>query len=184
MLSDPNASVRENAVIVLQELYRFYAEGITNLLNKSNIRPVQLKEILDRFENIQIEENIILIPELEEVPKSTKKKTLSIDLIESKTSHTNLKPITHSVSPTDNGMSSNSDIESMIVTERDLPQEFEQISAILKNSKEDWNNRIKAMKIIQSIVVGGAYSYPSFFTAFNGAKESLGKQVCFDYYFF
>ncbi len=177
MLSDPNAAVRESSFIVLQELYRFYGEGIVNLLNKSSIRPVQLKEIMDRFENIIVEENVIIIREVEETPKSAKKKpTIDVEKIVQMNAKSTIAP--PSLSPTESGFTTGYDIEPININERDLLMEFEQISNILKTSKEDWNARIKAMKTIQSIIAGGAYTYPTFFTAFSSAKESLGKQVC------
>jgi len=76
-----------------------------------------------------------------------------------------------------------------VYTEKELANEFEAFTVVLNGTAADWNKRLKALKRLQGLIIGGAYhigNFPTLMTKLyvhissqlNDLRSAISKEAC------
>lgn len=185
LLSDPNLSVREAAILCIEEMYTQAGPQFRDELHRYNLPSSMVKDINARLEGIQ--------------PKVRSSDGIPSGYItgEIKTSNVNAKkssPKAKSSSREASLFGAEGDVTEKpvdpikIYSDKELVREIEKIASILVPEK-DWSVRIAAMQRIEGLVLGGAADYPCFrgllkqlggplSTQLSDRRSSIVKQAC------
>ncbi|OMO99320.1 CLIP-associated protein [Corchorus capsularis] len=185
MLSDSTQSIREAAILCIEEMYmqfgpKFHAELQRHKLPSSVIADIniRLKQIEPNVSSIDglvcstspYEVDLVKVNQAESSPKKKRSiKDISVSGGEIDVTDKPVVPVT-------------------LHSEKELIREMEKIASMLI-VENDWSVRIAAMQQVEALVVGGAVDYPSFHallkqlvaplcTQLSDRRSSIVKQAC------
>lgn len=180
MLYDPNPSVREAAILCIEEMYAQIGLQFREELHRHQLPSSMVKDINARLERIE--------------PKQHSSNGRPVDVKLSNHNPKRSSPKAKNSSREVSLFSGESDVTEKpvdpikVYSEKELIREFEKIASILVPEK-DWSVRIGAMQRIEGLVVGGATDYPCFrgllkqlvnplSTQLADRRSSIVKQAC------
>ncbi|XP_059626127.1 CLIP-associated protein-like isoform X2 [Cornus florida] len=185
MLNDPNYSVREAAILCIEEMYTQIGPQFRDELQRHHIPTSMVNDINARLESIE--------------PKNHSSDGLASNYaaVEIKSSNPNPKRSSPKAKSSTREVSlfvGDSDVTEKpidpikVYSEKELIREFEKIALTLVPEK-DWSIRIDAMQRVEGLVVGGAADYPCFrgllkqlvgplSTQLSDRRSSIVKQAC------
>ncbi|XP_010548720.1 PREDICTED: CLIP-associated protein-like isoform X2 [Tarenaya hassleriana] len=186
MLNDPNHTVREAAILCIEEMYMQGGSQFREELQRHHLPSSMVKDINARLERIEPQQQ-----------RSSDGLNVNLAVSEVKLLSINPKKSTPraKTSTRENSLFggepdiAEKPIEPIkVYSEKELIREFEKISSILVPDK-DWSIRIAAMQRIESLVAGGAADYPCFrgllkqlvgslSTQLSDRRSSIVKQAC------
>lgn len=196
LLEDSNSSVREAAMLCLEEMYRQGGKQFGDELVRHQLRASQFKEINARFEKIEPVRNMF-----DSKPHSSSAQCITppnrFSATPSQHKYATQQAVTsHSWSapevkvPVSSGISRGNSPKSKpildadekpadpirVFSERDLAKEFEKAASMLAPT-QDWSIRMSAMRRIEGIVVGGATKYSGFLQLLKQLVNPLCDQL-------
>ncbi|KAM7252853.1 hypothetical protein ACFE04_025471 [Oxalis oulophora] len=185
MLNDSNPSVREAAMLCIEEMYTHFGPQFCEEFQRQELPAFMVKDINNRLEKIDsqggnsnglVSHTAIgeMKPASMHIKKNsprTKKSLLDMSLPGGEIDLTE-----KSIDPVN------------IYSEKELVREIEKIASTLVPEK-DWSVRITAMQRAEALVIGGAAEYPSFptllkqlvtplTTQLSDRRSSIVKQAC------
>ncbi|EFJ10591.1 hypothetical protein SELMODRAFT_127796 [Selaginella moellendorffii] len=182
LLEDSNTSVREAAMMCVEEMYRQGGIQFKEELQRHSLRASQLKDILSRFDKIVIKtQNLSLAPEPKHSSTGNRRNSpkakssleipnkICLHAVEAEASDKPVEPI-------------------RVSSDRDLAKEIEKVASML-TPEQDWSVRIAAMQRVEGLVAGGAVEhmcFPSLLKQLVGPlslqlsdrRSSIVKQAC------
>lgn len=178
LLGDSIASVREASLEFLEELYNQVGERLRDNLQQHGIRPAQLKDINQRFDRISAAASAepsgaepagaapaVKPPQATTPPPSVAPRSSAF-----------AAPPTPGAAPA-NGQDGPAPVAAVTVrSEQELGREMEGLVATL-TPKENWENRIAAMRRLEGLLVGGAASMPAFGVLLRQLRDPLASQL-------
>ncbi|GFY99513.1 CLIP-associated protein [Actinidia rufa] len=186
MLNDSNHSVREAAILCIEDMYTHVGPQFCDELQRHHIPTSMLKDINSRLERIEPKVNSSdglarNCPAVETKPASLNPKRSSP---KAKNSSRDV-----SLFGGDNDLTEKQIDPIKVYSEKELIKEFEKIASTLVPEK-DWSVRIGAMQRVEGLVIGGAADYPCFrgllkqlvgplSTQLSDRRSSIVKQVLF-----
>ncbi|XP_057508381.1 CLIP-associated protein-like isoform X1 [Actinidia eriantha] len=185
MLNDSNHSVREAAILCIEDMYTHVGPQFCDELQRHHIPTSMLKDINSRLERIEPKVNSSdglarNYPAVETKPASLNPKRSSP---KAKNSSRDV-----SLFGGDNDLTEKQIDPIKVYSEKELIKEFEKIASTLVPEK-DWSVRIGAMQRVEGLVIGGAADYPCFCgllkqlvgplsTQLSDRRSSIVKQGC------
>ncbi|KAG0621726.1 hypothetical protein M758_3G044000 [Ceratodon purpureus] len=200
LLEDSNSSVREAAMLCLEEMYRQGGQQFGEELQRHQLRASQFKEINARFEKIEPVRSMydskqhsssvqcITPPNRFSAPPSQNKSVTQQAVTNHQWPGSELKvsvsggstrgnsPKSKSVSEGDSAMVEKPAEPIRVFSERDLAKEFEKAAGMLALA-QDWSIRMSAMQRIEGIVAGGATKYSGFLHLLKQLVSPLCDQL-------
>ncbi|KAK4773433.1 hypothetical protein SAY87_028452 [Trapa incisa] len=184
-LNDPNHSVREAAILCIEEMYTQAGPQFRDELQRHSLSPSMVRDINARLERIE--------------PKVHSSDGLNVSFPAGEMRPMNINPKRSSpkakiASREMSLFGAEHDITEKpiepvkVYSEKELVREFEKIASTLVPEK-DWSIRIAAMQRVEGLVVGGAAEYPCFLgflkqligplnSQLSDRRSSIVKQAC------
>ncbi|XP_061357623.1 CLIP-associated protein-like [Gastrolobium bilobum] len=185
LLNDPNTSVREAAILCIEEMYAQAGSQFRDELQRHNLPSSLVKAINARLEGIQPKVHSsdcissgYIAGEIMPVSVNPKKSSPKAKSSSRETS----------LSGGEGGFTEKAIDPIKVYSEKELIREIEKIASTLVPEK-DWSIRIAAMQRIEGLVYGGAADYPCFCgllkqlvgplsTQLSDRRSSIVKQAC------
>ncbi|KAL2629963.1 hypothetical protein R1flu_014649 [Riccia fluitans] len=202
LLEDSNSSVRDAAMLCLEEMFRQGGSQFREELQRHQLRPAQLKDITYRFEKIEpVRSSFEKLATQAPPPNhfSTSRIPSQFAAVEHKSALpvVNIRRCSPKAKPASSDTSSvngENDAGEKLVdpirvySDKELTKEMEKAGAMLA-PEQDWSIRISAMQRIEALVGGGATEYSSFIpllkqlvpaltVQLSDRRSSIVKQAC------
>ncbi|KAE9585510.1 hypothetical protein Lal_00017823 [Lupinus albus] len=185
LLNDPNPSVREAAILCIEEMYVQAGPQFRDELQRHNLPSSLVKDINARLEGIQPK-----VRASDGVPSGYITGEIKPLSVNPKKSNLKAKNSTRETSLFGgDGDAAEKPLDPIkVYSEKELIREIEKIASTLVPEK-DWSIRIAAMQRIEGLVLGGAADYPCFrgllkqligplSTQLSDRRSSIVKQAC------
>ncbi|XP_019444405.1 PREDICTED: CLIP-associated protein-like isoform X1 [Lupinus angustifolius] len=186
LLNDPNPSVREAAILCIEEMYVQAGPQFRDELQRHNLPSSLVKDINARLEGIQPK-----VRASDGVPSgyiTGEIKPLTVNPKKSSLKAKNSTRETSLFGAGDGDVTEKPLDPIKVYSEKELIREIEKIASTLIPEK-DWSIRIAAMQRIEGLVLGGAADYPCFrgllkqligplSTQLSDRRSSIVKQAC------
>ncbi|KAG6556657.1 hypothetical protein Mapa_001598 [Marchantia paleacea] len=187
LLEDSNSSVREAAMICLEEMFRQGGSQFRDELQRHQLRPAQLKDITSRFEKIEP-----VRPSFERLASQAPPPShFSMTSQYVATEHKAAAPAANPRRCSPKAKPASSDTSSLngendagekpvdpirVYSDKELTKEVEKAAAML-TPEQDWSVRISAMQKIEGLVAGGATEYSCFMSLMKQLVPPLTIQL-------
>ncbi|KAL8254487.1 hypothetical protein R6Q59_032708 [Mikania micrantha] len=184
MLYDPNPSVREAAILCIEEMYAQIGLQFREELLRHQLPSSMVKDINARLERIKPKQHSA------DIKVSTYAPAAKLSNHNPKRSSSKTKTSSREVSlfVGDSDITEKPVDPIKVYSEKELIHEFENIASILVPEK-DWSLRIGAMQRVEGLVIGGAIDYSCFrgllkqlvgplSTQLADRRSSIVKQAC------
>ncbi|KAK3562165.1 hypothetical protein QTP86_030166 [Hemibagrus guttatus] len=213
LLGDPTSQVRDGAMNCLVEIYRHVGERVRMDLGKKGLPQSRLNVIFSKFDEVQRSGNMVLSVGSHErlLPKHLDKNIDDDDSVDGGRSSASSKGATSvrrtgsmrrpssasSTKSTGKEVSGAGAVDEedfirafedvptvQIYSSRELEESMNKIREVLSDEKQDWENRVTALKKVRSLVLAGATEHEAFLQqlrqlegAFKLSAKDLRSQV-------
>ncbi|KAL3687778.1 hypothetical protein R1sor_014087 [Riccia sorocarpa] len=187
LLEDSNSSVRDAAMLCLEEMFRQGGSQFREELQRHQLRPAQLKDITYRFEKIEP-----VRPSYEKLAtQAPAPNHFSIPSQFAAMEHKSSLPVANNRRSSPKAKPAPSDTSSIngeidtgeklvdpvrVYSEKELAKEMEKAGTMLA-PENDWSVRITAMQRFEGLVAGGATEYSSFIPLLKQLIPALNVQL-------
>ncbi|XP_071943442.1 CLIP-associating protein 1-B-like isoform X4 [Antedon mediterranea] len=186
LLGDPNSQVRDTAINTLVEIYRHVGEKVRVDLGKKGIPSSRLSIIYAKFDDVKRSGGMLVNPEFapkagggggdetDNKPAASHKATTVKRSSSSAGKKLGSRPGSAGALNEDRFVEAYEEVPIVsIFSSKSLEEEFNSITSILNNDKNDWEQRCSALKKIRSLVIAGAKDYDCFTQSLRFMEDSL-----------